>query len=276
MKCVRRLSIGSVVALSLSLSVVEAKPTFEKDGTVIFPGVDFTTGEGKVSTSFRATRWGMYDLMFEGTADRFPKATINGQGPIESPPVVADSQQTKTDALLATVRLGRFYIKDAGRCVMQLHGPVSGITALKLVPAPEGGHVVQEGAKAIELDAKNCRISGVMLRYEPNPKKLCIGFWGNPNDYPVWNYTVTTAGKYEVVLTQGCGRGAGGSRAVLETAGTSLEFAVKDTGGYQNWIDVSLGEVEIGKPGVEELSVKVLRKARGIMDIRRIILRPVE
>lgn len=63
---------------------------------------------------------------------------------------------------------------------------------------------------------------------------------------------------------------------MLETAGTSLEFAVKDTGGYQNWIDVSLGEVEIGKPGVEELSVKVLRKARGIMDIRRIVLRPVE
>ena len=94
MKCVRRLSIGSVVALSLSLSVVEAKPTFEKDGTVIFPGVDFTTGEGKGSTSFRATRWGMYDLMFEGTADRFPKATINGRGPIESPPVVADSEQT--------------------------------------------------------------------------------------------------------------------------------------------------------------------------------------
>ena len=62
---------------------------------------------------------------------------------------------------------------------------------------------------------------------------------------------------------------------MLETAGTSLEFTVKDTGGYQNWIDVSLGEVDIAKPGDQELTVKVLKKARGIMDIRRIVLKPV-
>ena len=54
-----------------------------------------------------------------------------------------------------------------------------------------------------------------------------------------------------------------------------LEFTVKDTGGYQNWIDVSLGEVDIAKPGDQELTVKVLKKARGIMDIRRIVLKPV-
>jgi len=116
----------------------------------------------------------------------------------------------------------------------------------------------------------------VMLRYEPKPKKLCIGFWGNPDDYPVWNYTVVTPGRYEVVLTQGCGRGAGGSRAVLETAEASLEFTVKDTGGYQNWIEVSLGEVTFEKAAPQKLAVKVLKKARGIMDIRRIVLKPVE
>ena len=92
----------------------------------------------------------------------------------------------------------------------------------------------------------------------------------------VWNYTVATAGKYEVILTQGCGRGGGGSRAVLETGGASLEFTVKDTGGYQNWIDVSLGEVTLEKATPQKLTVKVLKKARGIMDIRRIVLKPMK
>ncbi|MEE3180139.1 MAG: hypothetical protein VX317_10680, partial [Verrucomicrobiota bacterium] len=172
--------------------------------------------------------------------------------------------------------LGSYYMKKAGPCVIELNGTAGGVMALRLVPACEGNPVVQEKGKTIELDARDCWISGVMLRYEPKPKKLCIGFWGNPDDYPVWNYTVVTPGRYEVVLTQGCGRGAGGSRAVLETAEASLEFTVKDTGGYQNWIEVSLGEVTFEKAAPQKLAVKVLKKARGIMDIRRIVLKPVE
>ena len=269
--CVRLL-LPACLVLPLLLPEVSAKPTFEKNGEVIISREDFKIEEGKVSASFRATRWGMYDLICEGTPDSYPKVTLNGQGPIEGLPAKPGSQSAKAE----TGYLGRFYMKKAGPCVIQLDEAPKGVAALRLVPAPEGSHVVQKEGKAIELDARDCRISGVMLRYEPNPKKLCIGFWGNPNDYPVWNYTVATAGKYEVLLTQGCGRGAGGSRAVLETAGASLEFTVKDTGGYQNWIDVSLGEVTIDKNGPQELTVKVLKKARGIMDIRRIVLKPVK
>ena len=260
------------LVLSLLLPEVAAKPTFEKNGEVTIPRVDFKTEGGKVSASFRATRWGMYDLMYEGTPDSHPKAMLNGEGPVEGRSAAPGSQLTEAEMGL----LGRFYIKKAGPCVIQLDGAATGVMALRLVPAPEASYVVQREGEAIELDARNCRISGVMLRYEPNPRKLCIGFWGNPNDYPVWKFTVATAGKYEVVLTQGCGRGAGGSRAVLETAGTSLEFTVKDTGGYQNWIDVSLGEVAFDKSGPQELTVKVLKKARGVMDIRRIVLKPVK
>jgi hypothetical protein len=229
---------------ALALPVISAKPTFEKSGVVIIPRADCRADGGKLSAGFRATRWGMYDLMIEGTADAGLKAMLNGQGP-----VAAGSRPG---------HLGSYYMEKAGPCVIELNGTAG------------------EKGKAIELDARDCRISGVMLRYEPKPKKLCIGFWGNPEDYPVWNYTVVTPGRYEVVLTQGCGRGAGGSKAVLETAGTSLEFTVKDTGGYQNWIDVSLGEVTFAEAGSQQLSVKVLKKARGIMDIRRIVLKPVK
>lgn len=262
METVMRPFIGVVLGLLLNLSVAEAKPTFEKTGEIKISRVDFKIDGDNLVASFRATRWGMYDLTYEGASDSQIEVTLNGQKPVEEPSLMQG-------------HLGKFYIKKAGPCSIQLSGTAPGVKVLRLAPACEGSPVVQEGGQAIELDARNCRISGVMLRYEPNPKKLCIGFWGNPDDYPVWNYAVATAGKYEVVLTQGCGRGAGGSRAVLETAGTSLEFTVKDTGGYQNWIDVSLGEVDIAKPGDQELTVKVLKKARGIMDIRRIVLKPV-
>ena len=247
---------------ALALPVISAKPTFEKSGMVIIPKADFSADGGKLTARFRATRWGMYDLMIEGTADAGLKAMLNGQEFVGFPSFPD--------------HLGSYYMKKAGPCVIELNGTTGGVMALRLVPACEGKHVVQEKGKAIELDARDCRISGVTLRYEPNPKKLCIGFWGNPDDYPVWNYTVATAGKYEVILTQGCGRGGGGSRAVLETAEASLEFTVKDTGGYQNWIEVSLGEVTFEKAAPQKLAVKVLKKARGIMDIRRIVLKPVE
>jgi hypothetical protein len=62
---------------------------------------------------------------------------------------------------------------------------------------------------------------------------------------------------------------------VLETAGAALEFTVQDTGGYQNWVERPLGTVTFKKAGVQVLKVRILKKARGIMDIRRIVLKPV-
>ncbi|NIP98333.1 MAG: N-acetylgalactosamine 6-sulfate sulfatase (GALNS), partial [Akkermansiaceae bacterium] len=145
-------------------------------------------------------------------------------------------------------------------------GATEAVTALRLVPACEGTPVVQTAGEPIELDARDSRVEGVMLRYEPNPKKLCLGYWGNPGDVPIWEFTVTTPGTYEVILTQGCGKGAGGSEAVVECAEVELTFTVRDTGGYQNWVDRSLGRVTFQEAGRQSLRVRVLKKARGIMD----------
>ena len=164
MDLVTRLLIVSVLALP----VISAKPTFEKSGVVIIPRADFSADGGKLTARFRATRWGMYDLMIEGTADAGLQAKLNGQEFVGFP--------------AGPGHLGKFYMKKAGPCVIELNGTAGGVIALRLVPACEGKPVVPEKGKAIELDARDCRISGVTLRYEPNPKKLCIGFWGNPEE----------------------------------------------------------------------------------------------
>jgi hypothetical protein len=61
---------------------------------------------------------------------------------------------------------------------------------------------------------------------------------------------------------------------VLEIAGSALEFTVKDTGGYQNWVERPLGMVRFKKAGKQALTLRVLKKGRGIMDVRRIVLKP--
>lgn len=231
------------------------------NGEIEIPAANCDAEEGRLVARFKMQRWGMYSLEVHGDGKQ-RSAEINGAGP---------RRQGSGGAVI-----GDYYIANSGPCEVAVLGPSQGITSLKLVPTWEGGPIVQEPGRPIELDAKDCRIEGVMLRYEPSPKKLCIGFWGNPNDTPHWRFTVATAGRYEVILTQGCGKGGGGSAAVLETAGASLDFTVQDTGGYQNWVERPLGTVTFEEPGEQELQVRVVKKARGIMDIRRIVLKPVQ
>jgi hypothetical protein len=211
-----------------------------------------------VTANFKAKRWGMYTLSVDGGGTPL-EGMVNGERPVRP----------------GNGSLGDFYVKKNGPCVVEVTGATKGVQSLRLTPAWEGDQVVQKAGEAIVLEAKCCRIEGVTLRYEPNPKKMCIGFWGNPQDTPHWEFTVTTPGRYEVILTQGCGKGGGGSAAVLETAGAALEFTVQDTGGYQNWVERPLGVVTFKKSGVQALKVRVLKKARGIMDIRKIVLKPV-
>ncbi len=236
-----------------------AEITFAPNGEVVIPKGDWETDAGKFSATFRAARWGMYSLVAEDGGPEL-KATVNGEGPRRA----------------GKGTLGDFYLEKAGRCTIVVSGKsAKAVESLKLVPACEGTPVVQKGAEAIELDARDSVVEGVMLRYEPNPKKLCLGYWGNPRDTPRWDFTVTTPGTYEVILTQGCGRGAGGSTAVVEVADAKLEFVVEDTGGYQNWKERPLGKVVVKEAGKKSLRVRVVKKARGIMDIRRIVLKPV-
>ena len=58
-----------------------------------------------------------------------------------------------------------------------------------------------------------------------------------------------------------------------EVIDNSMDEAVA---GHATWIDVSLGEVTFEKAAPQKLKVKVLKKARGIMDIRRIVVKPLK
>ena len=113
------------------------------------------------------------------------------------------------------------------------------------------------------------------LRYEPQTNKVCIGYWVNPSDHPSWDFKVETPGKYEIVLSQGCGKGQGGSEAAVELDAERFPFTVVETGHFQNFTNRIVGTATISRKGAHTLSVKPsMKKAGAIMDIRQIELRP--
>ena len=59
----------------------------------------------------------------------------------------------------------------------------------------------------IRLHAKDARVHGEKLRYEPQPQKNTLGFWTKPEDWADWEFEVKTPGTYEVEVTAGLRQG---------------------------------------------------------------------
>ncbi len=145
-------------------------------------------------------------------------------------------------------------------------------------------NTVTDGRKArvtpasgdIRLHAKDARVHAKTMRYEDPPFKNVLGFWVKAEDWADWEFDVKTAGKYEVEVQQGCGKGSGGAEVAVEVGGTTLKFIVQDTGHFQNMILRTIGTVEL-PAGKSTLAVKPQTKpGAAVMDLRRVVLHPVQ
>jgi hypothetical protein len=121
---------------------------------------------------------------------------------------------------------------------------------------------------------------GEKLRYEPQSHKNTVGFWTKAEDEAFWSLTVARPGRYAVAILQGCGKGQGGSDAVLTIGppgkpGVDLSFSPIETGHFQNFRWVDLGSVVLESAGQQELRVKPTKIAKAALcDIRAISLVP--
>ena len=136
--------------------------------------------------------------------------------------------------------------------------------------------VQRAGAEGVfELHAKDATVHGEIFRYEPEPKKICLGYWTNPKDWAGWSFEVTEPGDYVVEVWQGCGKGHGGSDVLVEVGGSKFAFVVEDTGHFQNFKARKIGTVTL-KAGIQKIAVKPQNKKAGaVMDIRFVKLHPV-
>jgi arylsulfatase A-like enzyme len=127
----------------------------------------------------------------------------------------------------------------------------------------------------VSLPAKAATPHGEKLRYEEQTYKNTLGFWVNKDDWAEWSCDVPSAGKYEVDILQGCGKGSGGARVEFTVGAEKFTTTVVETGHFQHFIRRSLGTVDL-PAGKLAVSVKALSKpGAAVMDLREVRLIPV-
>lgn len=130
---------------------------------------------------------------------------------------------------------------------------------------------------SIMLHAYQARTLGEKLRFEPQSYKNTVGYWTVATDYATWKLQVREAGTYSMAVLQGCGKGQGGSDAMISlrrdgVVEGQLSFRTIDTGHFQNFRWNHLGFVDI-KSGAYELRLEALRIAEmALFDVRAIHL----
>jgi len=136
----------------------------------------------------------------------------------------------------------------------------------------------QSADGSVTLPARTAVVDGIQLRYEPQPHKNTLGFWVRAEDSASWEFTVSKPGRFRVVALVGCGPGQGGSLAGFQVDdGPRLELTVPDTGGFQAFRPMELGEVSVKTAGRHNFLVKPIRKAKAaVMDVREVKLIPLE
>lgn len=162
--------------------------------------------------------------------------------------------------------------KGATRLVLEFDGPPLLMSEVQPISASGDG--------SFYLPAHLAQILGDKIRYEPQPFKNTVGYWVGTEDAAIWTVRLEEPGRFNVAVLQGCGSGQGGSQALVsfqrpgETIeDATLDFEVVETGHFQNFRWVHLGEVELTNPGEMRIAVmpKQIKKA-ALMDVRAIHL----
>jgi len=226
-------------------------------------------------TKFKAKRWGRYQVRLTYTLKRSSLGMQFRLGDlmVKKPLLAALSPRR--------MYLGTVYIAQPGDVPFSLLTPPSegsGFTIheVALIPTGEGGEVRQAGDGSITLNAGDATTWSENMRYEPKPEKNCLGYWTEPDDFAEWEFEVTKPGRYKLVVFHGCGGGNHGSEVEVRHDGHALKFTTQDTGGFQNWKDVSVGEIEIKAAGKQRLVIDPVNKVKSaVLDVQKVVLTPV-
>lgn len=182
-----------------------------------------------------------------------------------------------------TQSLGRIYLADDKPTKLSvkgtkiLGGAVMNLKAVTLRPAPEGDEPIAKPASdgKVTLMANQATVYGQKLRYEPQPKKLCIGYWTVPTDFVSWDLEVPAEGEYQVRIFQGCSNDNAGSPVDVLAGGEKVSFKVLATGHFQKFVPVDAGVVLL-KKGANRIVVQPQGKVKtAVMDVQKIELIPV-
>ncbi len=228
--------------------------------------------------AFHPKRWGRYSIRLTYTLGRptLPVQLKIGEQRVKKN--VTGAREPKQ------ITLGEVFIEKADILPFAMYSPTAGaapgieVREIAFVPARESDDTLEPAADgSLTLPAKAATTWSEVMRYEPDEKKNCLGFWTEVEDFAEWEFVLNQAGRYRVVVTQGCGEGQGGSKVEARLADQRCEFTVEDTGGFQSWKDVEAGVIEIKQTGLQRLVIKpVDKKGKAVLDVSKVVLLPTE
>jgi hypothetical protein len=231
--------------------------------------------ETYTGTSFKAKRWGRYKVRLTYILNRSALGMQFRMADL----VVKKSLLNATSP--RKTYLGDIYISQPGDVPFALLTPPTEnagfeIVEIALIPTCEGEVPQQAADGSIVLNAKDATTWSENMRYEPKSEKNCLGFWTSEDDMAEWEFIVNKPGRYKVTVSHGCGGGNHGSQVELKLSDQTLKFTTQDTGGFQNWKEVSLGEIEIKGAGKQRLMIDPVNKVKSaVLDVQKVILTPV-
>lgn len=228
-------------------------------------------------TSLTVKRWGRYRVRLSYTLSKsgLPLQMRLGEQRLK--------KTLKNAPTLTQVTMGVVSIEKAGDVPFAMFTPSSGggagleIREVAFIPTAEDDEeIVAAEDGSITLLAKTATTWSEIMRYEPKEEKNCLGFWTEAEDFAEWEFVMAKPGRYKVSVSQGCGEGNGGSRVEVRLADQKLDFTVEETGGFQNWKPVEVGEIEVKQSGLQRLVIQPLdKKGKAVMDIQHVVLTPV-
>ncbi len=99
-----------------------------------------------------------------------------------------------------------------------------------------------------------------------------IGFWTDDRSWVGWQFKIDTPGRFEVIAT--IATPATGSRFEVGVAGVTLAAEAPQTGSYQDFRPVALGQIEVKERGACALNVRPVRGQWQAINLRSIVLKP--
>ncbi len=231
--------------------------------------------ETYTGTKFKAKRWGRYKVRLTYSLNRAALGMQFRMGDL-----VVKKSLTNASTPRKTY-LGEIYVAQPGDLPFALLTPPTDnggfvLHEVALIPTCEGETPKQAEDGSITLSAKDAITWSENMRYEPKPEKNCLGYWTSEEDLAEWEFQVTKPGRYKVTVSHGCGGGNHGSEVELKHADQTLKFTTQDTGGFQNWKEVSLGEIEIKATGKQRLRIDPVNKVKSaVLDVQKVVLTPV-
>lgn len=207
---------------------------------------------GRPASAIRRGDWKLVEYLEDGRRELFhlAKDPSESRNRLEEEPALAAKLAAELQAWRASVKAG--------------------------MPRPNPGYRPPTPGKdgTLTLHARDARVTGLQLRYEPLPHKDTLGFWIDARDSAAWDFELPAAGRYKVVGLIGCGTGSGGSAVEFALGGSVLKLTVPETGGFQAFREMELGTVDL-PAGRGALGVRATRKPGvAVMDLREVRLVP--